>query len=258
MLGRLWVPLLISGFSVGCPTNTRDAHCTPDNTDPETTDCIYAGNGEGPIVAEAACAPLEGEVPAVCPSFHEVYAVFTDPAKGNCTSTGCHGVESTAQDFIFFPSDVDEFYEALLVTNGSVGTPYLVADDLGTGDNEALSSWLGCNIEGKVGGGFPMPPPSGLLAVEDVALVKDWLRCGAQPPPTCPVNGGDGACLTCAKETCCGNVVQCTADTGCAACAACVQMSGFAACAMECDEENPVIAALSVCLDASCEAECPQ
>ncbi len=186
MFGRLLrlasIPLLISCASVGCSNNTRDSHCTPDETDPETTDCIYAGNGEGPIVIEPACAlaPVE-ELPEECPTFEEVYDVFVDPAKGNCTSAGCHGVEATAQDFIFFPSDPAEFYDAMLKTEGSVGEPYLVRDDPSTDENEALSSWFACNIEGKVGGGFPMPPPSGLLG-DDLTLVKDWLQCGAEAP----------------------------------------------------------------------------
>jgi hypothetical protein len=248
----------------GCPNNTRDSHCTPGETDPETTDCIYAGDGLGPDVVEPPCEPVTGDAPAVCPTFYDVLDVFNDPARGNCSSSTCHGSaasETTApQDNIYLPfEDPDLFYDGLLASNGSIGSPYLVADDPSTGANEALGSWLVCNVEGTPGGGYPMPPPSGLLAASDVELVKDWLRCGAPPPASCDGLPGADACSTCGKDLCCGRVQQCLGDVDCLACVQCIQTSGsIPACAADCDAENARVSALTQCLTALCGEECPQ
>jgi hypothetical protein len=245
--------------AASCANNTRDSHCTPDETDPETTDCIYAGKGEGPLVSEAACAALVGEKPAVCPSFYEVLEVFNDPAKGNCSSTGCHGREENASDGIFLPlDDAERFYDELLGVRGSVGTPYVIADDPATGGNESLSSWIHCNLHATPGGGFPMPPSSGLLLEADRKLVEDWLLCGAPAPPVCTANAEDGACVSCAKDACCGQVLTCSGDADCLACVQCIQMSGLGACAAECDEANSAVAALRTCLSTGCSEVCPQ
>lgn len=131
-------------------------------------------------------------------------------------------VSSPAVGILFPPDDADAFYQTLTTVTGSVGRPYVVPDDDATMVNESRASWIVCNLASRPGGGFPMPPPNGLYedagvgggggaggggggpsasssaassgsgtgggaaAAEalppDIAVVRDWILCGAPPP----------------------------------------------------------------------------
>jgi hypothetical protein len=254
----------VSGSSVvGCKNDARDAQCSPDEGDPsESSLCIYAGKGNGPLVGESACPPVEGDVPAECPSFYDVKEVLDHAEQGNCSWPGCHGGAAlTAQNQIFLPlGDAQTFYESLVAEQGSVGRPYVVADDPETDENESLASWMVCNLLGQPGGGFPMPPPGGMPDPEDVEIVRDWILCGAPEPEPCVADEADPACLVCSKEVCCGAIQQCLADPECAPCVACLQTNpDFLSCTAECDADIPRADALRGCAGALCGEElCPQ
>lgn len=245
----------------GCKNDARDARCTPDEADPTIHPrCIYAGEGNGPLVVESPCPPVEGDVPAACPSFYDVKEVLDHPQKGNCSWPGCHGGAAlTAQNSIFLPlGDAQTYYESLLDAEGSVGRPYVVADDPDSDDNEALESWMVCNLLGHPGGGFPMPPPGGMPDPADVEIVRDWILCGAPEPKPCVEDDGDSECVACGKSVCCGPIQQCLADVDCAPCAECLQTSAdFAACAAACDPDDERVDALRGCANALCGDLCP-
>lgn len=248
------------GSSVGCTNDARDAKCTPDEPDRATSsDCIYAGDGKGPPFVDPECPAIEGEPPADCPSFYDVLDVLGDPARGNCTSLGCHGADVTAQSDIYLPiAEPDVFYAQLLEAHGTVGRPYVVRDDPDTPDNEARESWMTCNLVGEHGGGYPMPPPGGLPNVDDVDVVEDWLLCGAEPPVGCPADAADSECVACTKLSCCPTLVQCLDDAACEPCGVCLRDGGdLASCAAECDLENLRVDGLLGCARARCEEPCP-
>jgi hypothetical protein len=193
--------LVIALLGLGCRNDARDAHCSPDSPDREADPaCIYAGKGSIAPIPQPFCSEASGEgggggagVPASCPTFTEVLNVLADPAKGNCASNGCHGLETTAGFNVFLPiADAQQFYTSLTQATGSVGRPYVVPDDPDTTENESLESWMGCNLRGERGGGHPMPPPGGMIDQTDVEIVSTWLRCGA-PAPLPGEGGGGGA-----------------------------------------------------------------
>lgn len=220
---------------------------------------MYSGEGQGPPFVETPCAELGGGAPASCPSFYDVLDVLVDPERGNCTSLGCHGAEDNAAQGIFLPvADPQQFYEGLLDADGTVGRPYVVADDADTAENEALASWMVCSLRGERGGGYPMPVPAGMPDPTDVEVVEDWIRCGAQPPQQCPAVATDTACVACAKESCCAKIVQCAADTECSVCLTCIQTMGDpVACAASCDREQARVEALFGCAAGLCAMDCP-
>lgn len=292
--GYRFFVLMIAFRSLGCTSNNaRDSHCSPDSPDRDTDpECIYAGKGSGPPFVEPICvepvptgsggnggdavtggnggnggsAASGGNAanggnepaPAACPTFYDVVDVIADPTKGNCSSNGCHGLESNAASAIFLPIvDPTAFYDSLTKATGTVGRPYVVPDDPATSENEALTSWIGCSLRGDRGGGYPMPPPAGMDRA-DIAIVSAWLVCGAPPPQECPAVGTDNECTACAKASCCGQVVKCTADAMCAPCAACVVDNGDPSmCSAECDQDNARVAALFSCAAGNCDTECP-
>ena len=82
-------------------------------------------------------------------------------------------------------------YEVLSAQRGSVGRPYLKADDEATPDvNEALESWMYCNVLGLPGGGFPMPKPGGVHDPAAADAVRNFILCGAPAPDECNLDGG--------------------------------------------------------------------
>lgn len=171
---------------VSCaPNPQRDSHCSPDSpsiaVDP---DCIYAGKGKGPSFKEPACPAPEGNKPANCAAtFDALVEMMTDSKRGNCTATACHGDPNAAASGIFFDAgDLQAFYDELTSVTGTVGTPYVVADDPSTADNEALGSWMQCNVVAEQGGGYPMPTWSGLMNPADATVVDHWILCGAPGP----------------------------------------------------------------------------
>jgi hypothetical protein len=168
--------------ALGCSNDRKDAHCTPDAPSAEDDPaCIYAG-GPGPAWTEDACPQVEGEVPGTCPTFDDVFErVFTSSTSGNCTAGGCHGT-APGSIGIYLPPDPESFYEELVDTTGTVGRPYVIPDDPSTPENEALDSYIVCNVSAEHGGGFPMPKPGGLTHPDDIALVRDWVLCGAKGP----------------------------------------------------------------------------
>lgn len=216
---------LVASVALSCGTNNRsDAHCTPDavNVDADT-DCIYAGAGKAPGLVPGVCDSVTGKRPddMDCPTFDDVFAVLVDAKKGNCSADACHGNLTNPAVGILLPADdKDKFYETLTTVTGTVGRRYVVPDDMATTANEALTSWIVCNLAADLGGGYPMPPPNGLYQdgneggagggggggqtsaaattastgtgmggggptvayPPDIALVRDWILCGAPPP----------------------------------------------------------------------------
>jgi hypothetical protein len=185
-----WLTLACVGAAMigaACSQVPRsDTHCSPDSpsftVDPG---CIYAGSGKGPKFDEDPCPAVEGTKPASCATtFDKMLDMMTDSKRGNCTATACHGDPGAAAVGIYLdPGDPAAFYAVLTSTTGSVGTPYVVADDPSTPDNEAVGSWIQCNVTASPGGGYPMPTWSGLMEPADADLVDAWLLCGA-PGPT--------------------------------------------------------------------------
>lgn len=200
------VPLLVraprgvsSGFVVAaiavllaaCANDAKDSHCEPDGSDDR---CTSDPAGNGPAVQEPVCAaPAAGEAPSGdCPDFWSVAAFMADPERGNCVASGCHGSQGTAAVGIYFPLSRDaegnpqfdgcELYTIVSAQSGSVGRPYLKADDPETPDNESLQSWMYCNVTGLPGGGYPMPKPGGVHRPEDAQVIRDFILCGAPSP----------------------------------------------------------------------------
>jgi hypothetical protein len=169
-----------------CDNDARDSHCEPEGGDDR---CISSPEGNGPFVSEPACAaPTAADpVPGSCPEFGAVVEFMRDPARGNCYASGCHGSLGTAAIGIHFPSPDEQgglcaIYTALFAQRGSVGRSYLTPDDPETPDNEALGSWMYCNVLGLPGGGFPMPKPGGVHDPADADVVRDFILCGAPSP----------------------------------------------------------------------------
>ncbi len=184
---------LCAGLVSACPNDVRDAHCTPDDPNAAADpDCIYAGEAKGPKYVEGLCPPIEGETPPICPDFQQVFELLVDPAKGNCSAGGCHGVAPGSLGFFFPANDPCAFYTQLVSINMH-GQRYVVPDDPATPDNETKNSYIQCNLRGTPGGGYPMPIPAGMPNLADVALVDRWLLCGAPGPS----GEGGGVPTTC-------------------------------------------------------------
>jgi hypothetical protein len=187
----LALPILAAAIAVvagGCANDARDAHCEPGGGDDR---CTSHPEGGGPIVKEPICStPSAADaVPADCPDFQQVVEFMVDPSQGNCVAAGCHGSEGTAAIGIYFPiGDPCQTYTALSAQNGSVGRRYLVPDDPETEENEALRSWMYCNVLGLPGGGFPMPKPGGVHDPASADVIRDFILCGAPAP--CEPGGG--------------------------------------------------------------------
>lgn len=249
-----WVLLGAGAIAAGaCITNdARDAHCTPSEPNPGArADCIYNGEGKGPQVVEEACPRVDGEAPATCPSFEDVYAILVDAERGGCTAGGCHGVEQTASVGIHISNkDPDDAYAALLEIEGSVGRPYVDADD-------PEASWIVCNLRGEPGGGFPMPVSYGLPDLADADVVRDWILCGAQGPEVCEPVEADGPCGACGRDRCCDFGLACVASPSCAPCAQCLQTGDRGSCAAECPDSDEAVQKLLACVGARCSSECP-
>lgn len=177
---------LCAGLAAACLSNPIvDAHCSPDA--PSIADdpaCIYAGDGKGPVFVEPACEAPTTPKPASCIGmFTKLFDMMNDTARGNCAATACHGYEPNAASGIFFDSgDPQATYAELVSVTGTVGAPYVVVDDPTTADNEALASWMHCSVAARHGGGYPMPPASGLSDQADMDLVAQWIVCGAPGP----------------------------------------------------------------------------
>lgn len=176
----------------GCANDAKDQHCEPDGSDDR---CISDPDGKGPVVQEPACAvPTAADAPSGdCPDFWSVAAFMADPERGNCVASGCHGSQGTAAVGIYFPLATDaegnlqfdacELYTLVAAQSGSVGRPYLKADDPETTEvNESLQSWMYCNVMGLPGGGYPMPKPGGVHRPEDAQVIRDFILCGAPSP----------------------------------------------------------------------------
>lgn len=251
--------LCVAASVTGCSNDAKDAHCSPDTPDyAADPSCIYAGTGKGPVYEDPECPDVEGDPPAQCPSFYDVLEVFADPERGNCSASGCHGNAATAQTLIFLPiADPFLFYDNLLEAEGTVGTPYVVADDPATPELESRQSWIVCNLHGERG--FPMPPPSGMPELADIDVVHDWVLCGAPPPETCEAVETDGECVACVKASCCNRIVQCRNDATCDPCLMCLQDNDgdVSACSAECDLEAERVDLLVSCASNQCETECP-
>ena len=113
--------------------------------------------------------------PGQCPSAEQVFEMLIDPNRGACSEGLCHG-ESPGAYEVFLPKyDINQFFQNLYAYTGVNGDPYINADD-------PTQSWMFCNLAALPGGGAVMPIPYGLTDPADVALVKDWILCGALAP----------------------------------------------------------------------------
>ena len=168
-----------------CGKDRADAHCTPDDPSYEGGGrCIFSADGEASSNAdEGPCVPDDADAgvptkPATCPTDDEVWTFFTDPARGNCTASACHGNATNPSGGIYFnANDRSEMYIVMTSTLGTVGTPYVEP-----GDSAYEASWIVCSLISKKGGGIPMPPQSGLPNYDDAQVIRDWLLCGANGP----------------------------------------------------------------------------
>lgn len=191
--GPLASVLLLVAFAslvAACPNDTKDSHCTPDAPNAAADpDCIYAGEGKGPVIVEPQCPDVEGDAPAVCPTFQQVFEMLIDPAKGNCSAGGCHGVAPGSIGIYLPTNDPCAFYTQLTSISPR-GELYVRPDDPKTPENDAKTSYILCNLRGEHGGGFPMPIPGGLPNLSDADIVKSWLLCGAPGPDVSGAGGG--------------------------------------------------------------------
>lgn len=176
---------LLPAVWVGCTNPRVDAHCSPDSPSyKEDPRCIYSGTNELPAWNEGPCQPdgADAGVPPmpVCPADNAVnnaavLSFLVDPKGGNCSAAACHGsVANPAAGILLDPNKPDEFYKTLTTVTGSVGTPYVVP-----GMTAYQQSWILCSLTAKKGGGYPMPPESGVPTYADANVVRDWLLCGA-------------------------------------------------------------------------------
>ena len=169
--------LLIMGSALsGCTANdVMDGFCTPDAPDITLNeDCPYQ-NARGPQIPNPECKASKLD-PASAATWTDVFAIFVDQNRGNCSAGGCHGVEEKAAMGIFLPSNnAQKFYDNLVKTKGTVGKPYVNPDS-------PLESWIHCNVAGTPGGGLPMPKPAGLPSKNDADIVEDWVLGGAPGP----------------------------------------------------------------------------
>ena len=163
--------------TAGCflDNDVSDASCTP--SDPDITlndDCPYQ-QSRGPQIDNPACATKE-DAATTATSWQDVFGIFLDSSKGNCSAAACHGEENSAALGIYLPADDElKFYETLTNTTGSVGKPYVNADT-------PLDSWIHCNVAGTAGGGLIMPKPAGMPSKLDAQRVEDWVHAGALGP----------------------------------------------------------------------------
>jgi hypothetical protein len=155
--------------------DVMDAFCTPDAPDITLNDDCPYQNARGPQIPNPECKASKPD-PASAATWTDVFAIFVDQNRGNCSAGGCHGIEEKAANGIFLPSNnTQKFYDTLVNTKGSVGKPYVNVDD-------PLSSWIHCNVAGTPGGGLPMPKPAGLPSKKDADIVEDWVLGGAAGP----------------------------------------------------------------------------
>jgi hypothetical protein len=175
---------LLAVMVAGCLGNdVRNAKCTPD--DPDITaseDCPY-GVG-GPKIPEMPCEVLDPNT-TLTADWQQVFEIFIDKQRGQCSLAGCHGALETAANGIYLPADdAALFFENMTLTNGTVGRPYVNLDDQNASPDN-IQSWIHCNVAGRMGGGFPMPKPAGLSA-SDAALVEAWVLQGFPGAPMQP------------------------------------------------------------------------
>lgn len=107
---------------------------------------------------------------------------INEPTRGRCAAEGCHSIDSAAKGIALADDDAAFSAAELKAFSGAVGRPYV---ELG---NKA--SWIACNLRGDVGA--PMPYGD-VLKAEDLALVEEWLRCGAPESPSGASGGAGGA-----------------------------------------------------------------
>ena len=169
-----FVALSLLALTAACANDTLDAECTPDSPDHTLDeDCPYQ-QSLGPQPRPIKC-DFQQEWAGQEVGWVDVFAIFTDRNRGQCSLGGCHGVEATAQLGIYLPEkDPHTFYNNLLAIEGSQGRPYV-------NPKSPKDSWIHCNVAGTPGGGLIMPKPSGLPKADALA-VEDWVHAGAPGP----------------------------------------------------------------------------
>jgi hypothetical protein len=75
----------------------------------------------------------------------------------------------------------------------------------------------------------------------------------------CLPMGGDTACVTCLKNSCCMQITACENDVDCAACLACVQtaMDPTSCLGNGCSLSNAPSTAVLTCAQSNCANMCP-
>jgi hypothetical protein len=174
------VALAVAGlFASGCflDNDVLDASCTPGEPDITLNpDCPYQ-QSRGPQVPPGVCVAQQDAASAT-PSWTEVFNTLVRSDGGNCSAIGCHGGPSADQAAlgIWLPADKDDiFYETLTNTTGSIGKPYVNADN-------PPDSWIHCNVGGRAGGGSLMPKPGGMTQAVDALLIENWILSDAPYP----------------------------------------------------------------------------
>ncbi len=173
-LQRLFPLLLLLSGVAACANDVMDAQCTPDSPDESIDDdCPY--QQRGPQVVKRRCE-FQQEQAGTAAGWGDVFPIFLDTARGNCSAAGCHGVEEAAANGIYLPADNQQkFYDTLVNTNGSQDKPYV-------NQQNPADSWIHCNVAGTPGGGYFMPKPAALPSKADALIVEDWVLNGALGP----------------------------------------------------------------------------
>jgi hypothetical protein len=186
--------LAATGSTSGC--SVGDQSCLPGYNQQELNDACPYGPPGGPQLQappDDACPPPGDPLPTDdCGSLgwdnpdnpaRGVWQVLAidEPTRGRCAAAGCHSQDSAAKGIALAADDAAFSAGELKDFRGAVGRPYV---ELG---NKA--SWIACNLRGDVGA--PMPYGD-VLQAGDLALVEEWLRCGAPESPT-GASGGGGA-----------------------------------------------------------------
>jgi hypothetical protein len=167
--------LLCAIGTTSCGNDVLDGNCTPDSPDITIDDDCPYQNALGPQIENPACETQQTGA-GTSATWGDVFDIFIDTSRGNCSDNGCHGLEETAANGIYLPrGSQQQFYDNLAATTGSVGRPYINSKD-------RLESWVHCNVAGTPGGGLIMPKPAGMPSKADALIVEDWVFNGALGP----------------------------------------------------------------------------
>jgi hypothetical protein len=192
VLRRILVASLTGGFLLallapGCTLDVGDQACTPSSDVLDKEDRCPYGSPGGPRLPVESCQAVNPKPVDQCtaaPTWADVFALFSDTARGNCTDCNCHGNPSTsAAGLTILPEDPEKAYTAVTTFQTTQRGFYVKPGQTG-------ASWIVCNIRGDTNGGKPMPPATSGLPDDLAAIntVLGWAECGAKQDGT-PVAG---------------------------------------------------------------------